>query len=58
MESFLNYLVSQHRLSASSQSQTVTALMFLYRRVLEFDPDWLENLERVKRNTHRCGKIH
>jgi len=49
MESFLNYLVTQRRLSASSQSQALNALMFLYRQVLELEPGWLENLERVKR---------
>jgi integrase len=49
MEDFLNYLVTKRRLSASSQSQALNALMFLYRKVLDIEPGWLENLERVKR---------
>ena len=49
MEAFLNYLVTHRRLSASSQSQALNALLFLYRQVLEMEPGWLDNLERVKR---------
>lgn len=49
MEAFLNYLVTQRRLSASSQSQALNALMFLYRHVLDVEPGWLDNLARVKR---------
>lgn len=49
MEAFLNDLVARRRLSASSQSQALNALVFLYRKVLEIEPGWLDNLERVKR---------
>jgi site-specific recombinase XerD len=34
---FLNHLVLEKRLSASSQNQALNALVFLYRRVLEDD---------------------
>ena len=49
IETFLNYLVSQRRLSASSQSQALNALIFMYKHVLELDPGWLKNLSRAKR---------
>ncbi|MDH5651273.1 MAG: integron integrase [Gammaproteobacteria bacterium] len=49
IEAFLNYLVTQRRLSASSQSQALNALIFMYRHVLEIEPGWLENLGRSKR---------
>ena len=48
LEQFLNYLVSHRRLSASSQTQALNALIFLYRKVLDIEPGWLEKLERVK----------
>ena len=35
LEQFLNHLVMEKRLSASSQNQALNALVFLYRRVLE-----------------------
>ena len=49
IESFLNYLVTRRRLSASSQSQALNAIIFMYKHVLEMDPGWLENLARAKR---------
>ena len=49
IEAYLNALVTKRRLSASSQSQALNALFFMYRHVLEMDPGWLENLARVKR---------
>jgi integron integrase len=48
IEQYLNYLVTDRRLSASSQSQALNALIFLYRQVLDIDPGWLDKLERVK----------
>lgn len=35
VEAFLNHLVGERRLSASSQNQALNALVFLYRHVLE-----------------------
>ena len=49
LEAFLNYLVTQRHLSASSQSQALNALFFMYKHVLEIRPDWLDNLARAKR---------
>jgi integron integrase len=49
IESFLNYLVTQRRLSASSQSQALNAIVFMYKHVLELEPGWLDSLARAKR---------
>jgi len=49
IETFLNYLVTQRRLSASSQSQALNALIFIYKHVLELEPGWLSHLSRAKR---------
>lgn len=49
LTAFLNHLASRERVSASTQAQALSALVFLYRQVLGEDPGWLEGLERVKR---------
>ena len=46
---FLNHLAGPRRVSASTQSQALNALLFLYKRVLETDPGWFEGLRRVQR---------
>lgn len=51
LEKFLNYLVTQRHLSASSQSQALSALIFMYKQVLEIEPGLLDKLERVKRKS-------
>ena len=48
IEAFLNSLC-RSALSASSQSQALAALVFLYQQVLELPFDWLTQLQRPKR---------
>jgi len=50
-EAFLNYLVTKRRLAASSQSQALNPINFMYKNVLEMEVGWLENLVRPKRKT-------
>ena len=49
LEQFLNHLVVNRHLSASSQSQALNALIFMYKHVLETDVGWLDKLARAKR---------
>ena len=49
LERYLNHLAAERRVSASTQSQALNALVFLYKHVLEIEPGWMENLERAKR---------
>ncbi|MFQ5702282.1 MAG: integron integrase [Acidobacteriota bacterium] len=46
---FLSHLAVQARVSASTQTQALSALLFLYRQVLRHDLDWLENVVRARR---------
>lgn len=50
LEAYLNHLAAERRVSASTQSQALNALVFLYRQVLELDLGWMEKLERAKRS--------
>jgi integrase len=49
VESFLNHLAVDRRVSASTQNQALAGVLFLYREVLEVDLPWLDGLVRAKR---------
>jgi integron integrase len=46
---FVSNLASQHRVSASTQSQALSALVFLYKEVLGQPFDWLDQLVRARK---------
>ena len=46
---FLNYLANERQVAAATQNQALSALLFLYARVLNVKLPWLENLDRAKR---------
>lgn len=48
VEQFLTVLATHGRVAASTQSQALSALLFLYRDVLALDLPWLENVTRAK----------
>lgn len=50
-ELFLNELANTHQVSASTQSQALNAIVFLFRDVYKRDIGWMENLRRVRRPT-------
>jgi integron integrase len=49
VEAFLTHLAAQRNVSASTQSQALSALLFLYRKVLGVELPWLENLTRARK---------
>jgi integron integrase len=46
---FLNYLARERDVAASTQNQALSALIFLYKEVLEQPLPWLDDLERAQR---------
>jgi len=46
---FVNHLATARHVAASTQSQALNALLFLYRDVLEVDVGHLDGLRRVQR---------
>ena len=46
---FLSHLATKKRVSASTQNQALSAILFLYREVLKIDLDWLDRLVRAQR---------
>ena len=49
IEQFLTHLAVEDEVSASTQNQALSALLFLYRDVLEIDLPWVENVVRAKK---------
>jgi len=56
VEAFLTHLAVQARVSASTQNQAQSALLYLYREVLGIDLPWLANVERAK-TPHRLPVV-
>jgi integron integrase len=48
VQAFLTHLAVAGKVSASTQNQAKSALLFLYREVLNIDLPWLENIEPAK----------
>jgi integron integrase len=46
---FLSWLAVESKVAASTQNQALSALLFLYRDVLELDLPWLDGVVRAKR---------
>ena len=46
VEAFLSMLANERKVSASTHNQTLSALLFLYREVLNIDLPWLNNIGR------------
>jgi integron integrase len=49
VEQFLSDLAVNRRVSASTQNQALSAILFLYRDVLEVELPWLQNVVRARR---------
>ncbi|MGZ4924195.1 MAG: integron integrase [Halobacteriota archaeon] len=48
VEAFLTHLAVNGQVSASTQNQALSALLFLYKEVLSMDLPWLNNVVRAK----------
>ncbi|QDH69714.1 integron integrase [Marilutibacter alkalisoli] len=49
VEAFLSNLATQGQVAASTQNQALSALLFLYRQVLDAELEWMETVVRAKR---------
>jgi len=48
---FLTHLAVDKNVAASTQNQALSAILFLYKEVLEVELHWLDNVVRAKRST-------
>jgi integron integrase len=49
VEEFLTHLAVEKNVSASTQNQALSAILFLYKEVLGIELPWLENVQRAKK---------
>lgn len=49
VEQFLSHLAVRRQVSASTQNQALSALLFLYKHVLRIELPWLDDVVRAKR---------
>jgi integrase len=49
VQAYLSMLANERRVSASTHNQALSALLFLYRRVLGVELPWLDGIERPRR---------
>jgi integron integrase len=49
IEAFLTHLAIERNVSASTQNQALSALLFLYKEVLQVELPWLSTMERAKK---------
>ena len=52
IEAFLSWLATDRKVAASTQNQALSALLFMYRYVLDMDLPWLDGIVRAKRRTY------
>ena len=50
MSEFLTHLARSENVSAATQNQALSALLFLYKEVLKQEIGWLQNVERAKKS--------
>ena len=51
IQGFLNHLAMKSRVSASTQNQALSAILFLYKKVLEIDLPWMDDIVRARQPT-------
>lgn len=56
IQNFLSDLATQARVSASTQNQALSALLFLYQKVRQLELPWLDSIVRAKR-PHRVAIV-
>lgn len=49
IQRFLSFLATELHVSASSQNQALSAILFLYKKVLGMDLPWMDDIVRAKR---------
>lgn len=52
IRAFLSHLASDQHVSASTQNQALSALLFLYRHVLNAEIGWVDDIQPARRSQH------
>lgn len=52
VETFLTFLAVDRKVSASTQNQALSAILFLYRQILKVELPWLDNVVKARQPRH------
>ena len=52
IRNFLNHLVVERNVAASTQNQALQAILYLYKEVLKKDVGWIEDIKRPTKPKH------
>ena len=52
IEAFLSHLAIDRKVSASTQNQALSAILFLYQKVLELELPWLDGVTRARKSRY------
>jgi len=50
IETFLTHLAVDRRVASSTQNQALSAILFLYKEVLDVELPWLKNVKRARKS--------
>ncbi|MDB5781777.1 MAG: integron integrase [Caballeronia mineralivorans] len=50
---FLSYLVNERNVAGATYTQTLCAILFLYKKTLKIDVPWIEGIQRPKKPAKR-----
>ncbi len=52
IQKFLNYLTTERHVSASTQSQALQGILYLYKNILKKDVGWIDEIKKANRIKH------
>ena len=52
IEAFVSHLAVQRSVSSSTQSQALSAVLFLYREVLQIELAWIDGISRARKREY------
>ena len=52
IEAYLSHLATDRKVSASTQNQALSAILFLYQKVLKLELPWLDGITRARRSRY------
>ncbi len=56
VERYLTFLAVRKKVSASTQNQALSAILFLYKEVLKIELGWVQDVKRAKKTTAILGE--
>ena len=53
IQAFLSYLINDRKVADATHTRALCALLFLYKKLLQIDPGWIDGVHRSNRAPRR-----